>query len=80
MKLGASELSATRPSNLATERLRHELLAVTDAEYGDSKSKQAFIDSGSARRVNRHGASGKDDAGRLKSPDLIHREVVRHDL
>lgn len=80
MKLGAPELSSTRPSDLAAERLCHKLLAVTNTEHWDPQSEQAFIDPGSGGRVNRHGPSGKDNAGRLKSPDPIHGEVVWHDL
>ena len=60
----AAVLPLTGRRDLAAERLRHELVAVADAEDRDAELEHARVDRGRALLVHGRRAAGKDDPGR----------------
>ncbi len=48
--------------NISTKKMRHDLLAVADAEDGGAGGEQRGIDGGAAGIVNAGGSAGDDDS------------------
>ena len=59
---GQAVLALLALANLAAEQVRHELLSVTDPQYGLSLGKDAGVYRGAPGVVNARRAAGDDDA------------------
>src|ERR1700689_3107153 len=59
---GQAELASFALCNHATEKMRHQLLAIADAKYGWRTSKDFRIDRGAGRVVNAGRTAGNDQA------------------
>ena len=73
-------LALARGRHVAAERLRHQLVAVTDAQDGYPHVEQAGVESGRSFLVDGRRSSREDQAGRPALRELGGRDVVGHDL
>ena len=64
----------------AAELMDHQLLAVADAENGQTQLENGIVERGGVRLKHRRGAAGEDDGGGVKSADVVHRHGVGLDL
>ena len=62
------------------ELMDHQLLAVADAENGQTQLENGIVERGGVRLKHRRGAAGEDDGGGVKSADVVHRHGVGLDL
>ena len=61
---GEAILAFLAPANLAAEQVRHELLPITDSQYGLAVGKDGGVYGGAAGVVDAGRAAGDDDAPR----------------
>jgi hypothetical protein len=76
----SSVLALAGGGDLAAQGLRHQLVAVADAQHRYAELEQPGIDRRGAGFVDACGAAGQDDAGGALGPDLLQWRVVRDDL
>ena len=80
LELGLAELSRSTTSDLAPERLRHRLHAVTNAKHGNAKLEDGRVQRGRAGLVDACGAAGQHDSDGITSGNLGHWHIVRNQL
>ena len=64
----------------AAELMDHQLLAVADAEDGQTQLENGVVERGGVRLKHRRGTAGEDDGGGVKGADVVHRHGVGLDL
>ena len=64
----------------AAELMDHQLLAVADAENGQTQLENGVVERGGVRLKYRRGAAGEDDGGGAEGADVVHRHGVGLDL
>ena len=73
-------LTGVGPAALAAQQMDHQLLAVADAENGQTQLENGVVKRGGVRLKHRRGAASEDDGGGAKSADVVHRHGVGLDL
>jgi hypothetical protein len=76
----AAELLPVGGDDLAAELLVERLLAVADAEQGQTAVEHDLRSAGALRVDDRGGAAGEDDALRLEAAERLFRRVERRDF
>ncbi len=79
-QLGPAVLAGAGAGHGATERLRHRLEAVADAEHRDTQVEQRGVQLGSTVGVHTGGSTGEHDRLRVLRLDLLDTGGVRDDL
>src|SRR5204863_2299413 len=62
--------------DLAVEKVRQELNAVTDAENRNAELEDAFVRQGRFRGIDAGWSAGKDQPARFEGGDFLHGRVV----
>ncbi len=78
--LGRAVFALSRVRDLTTERLRHDLESVADAERGDPEREDRRVEIRGTFFVNARRSAGQDDRRRALRGDIRCRHRVRHDL
>ena len=79
-RLGSSELGKVSLMNYATKCFGHCLEAVTDAEYGNPRSKESRIGCRGTLLVDALRTPGQDDCCWMTGQDVSHRQRMRYDF
>ena len=79
-QVGGAVLAGSGRLDVSPERLRHQLLAVADAEHRDAELEDARVDRGSSLLVDRCGAPGEHEPRRTARAELHERDVEGNDL
>ena len=75
-----AELGDVRAVDPAAELERQQLRAVTDAERRHAELEDRRVEPRRAVGVDRRGAAGEDQRGRVAPPDLLDGDAVRDEL
>ena len=75
-----SELGDVRPLDGASQLLRHQLRAVTDAECRHVELEQTGVDKWRVLGVHGGGPAGEDQRRRVAPPHFARGDVVAHEL
>ena len=73
-------LTGLGPAALAAQQMDHQLLAVADAQHGNTHREQGGIHHGSIGFEYRGGATGENESVGLEGPNILHRLPPGADL
>ena len=79
-EIGVAVLGASRVGDRAPGQVGDQLVAVTDAEDGDSHLQDGGVHAIGALGIHRGRAAGEDEAHRVVSSDLLGADVTGNDL